>query len=85
MASIEAPSGEVVTVARADRRRVGGPAEVAAHGPSRDLVAALPFPEIDVLVIEEGGKDISGTTIDPNVTAASGSTACPTCRRRRWR
>ena len=35
---------------------------------ARDLVAALPFPEIDVLVIEEGGKDISGTTLDPNVT-----------------
>ena len=29
---------------------------------------ALPFDEIDVLIIEFGGKDISGTTIDPNVT-----------------
>ena len=35
---------------------------------SRALVAALPFADIDVLVIEEGGKDISGTTLDPNVT-----------------
>ena len=29
---------------------------------------ALPFPVIDVLVIERGGKDISGTAMDPNVT-----------------
>ena len=28
----------------------------------------LPFDEIDVLIIERGGKDISGTTLDPNVT-----------------
>ena len=35
---------------------------------ARDLVPPLPFPEIDVLIIEQGGKDISGTTIDPNVT-----------------
>jgi hypothetical protein len=28
----------------------------------------VPFPVIDVLIIEHGGKDISGTTIDPNVT-----------------
>jgi len=32
------------------------------------MVPPLPFPQIDVLVIEEGGKDISGTTMDPNVT-----------------
>ena len=35
---------------------------------ARGLVPALPFAEIDVLIIEQGGKDISGTTIDPNVT-----------------
>ena len=29
---------------------------------------ALPFGRIDVLIVEEGGKDISGTTMDPNVT-----------------
>jgi hypothetical protein len=28
----------------------------------------LPFDEIDVLIVELGGKDISGTTMDPNVT-----------------
>jgi hypothetical protein len=68
VASIEAPSGDVVTVRALTADEVGGPAEVALTDESRGLVAALPFAEIDVLVIEEGGKDISGTTIDPNVT-----------------
>ncbi len=68
VASVEAPSGDVVTVRALTAQEVGGPAEVALTGDARRLVAALPFPEIDVLVIEQGGKDISGTTIDPNVT-----------------
>ncbi len=68
VASIEAPSGDVVTVRALTADEVGGPAEVALTDESRGLVAALPFPEIDVLIIEEGGKDISGTTLDPNVT-----------------
>ncbi len=35
---------------------------------ARSLAPGLPFGEIDVLIVEEGGKDISGTTMDPNVT-----------------
>ena len=35
---------------------------------ARGLVPPLPFAVIDVLIIEHGGKDISGTTMDPNVT-----------------
>jgi hypothetical protein len=68
VASIEAPSGDVVTVRALTADEVGGPAEVALTDESRGLVAALPFSEIDVLIIEEGGKDVSGTTLDPNVT-----------------
>jgi hypothetical protein len=68
VASIEAPSGDVVTVRALTADEVGGAAEIALTDVARGLVAALPFPEIDVLVIEEGGKDISGTTLDPNVT-----------------
>jgi hypothetical protein len=68
VASVEAPSGDVVTVRALTAEEVGGPAEVTLTDEARDLVAALPFPEIDVLIIEEGGKDISGTTLDPNVT-----------------
>jgi hypothetical protein len=68
VASIESTSGEVVKVAALTADGVGGEAEEALTEYSRGLVPALPFDEIDVLVIEQGGKDISGTTIDPNVT-----------------
>ena len=68
VASIESTSGAVVEVAALDANGVGGDAEIALTERSRGLVPALPFDEIDVLIIEQGGKDISGTTIDPNVT-----------------
>jgi hypothetical protein len=68
VASVESPSGAVVVVRALTADEVGGDAEVALTDDARGLVAALPFAEIDVLVIEEGGKDISGTTLDPNVT-----------------
>lgn len=35
---------------------------------SKDLLGRLPFKEIDVLIVEEIGKDISGTGMDTNVT-----------------
>ena len=68
IASIEAGSGEVVRVEGLRTDDVGGEYEHELTEYARTLVPALPFDEIDVLVIERGGKDISGTTIDPNVT-----------------
>ena len=32
------------------------------------MIAKLPFNEIDLLIIDEMGKDISGVGIDPNIT-----------------
>jgi len=32
------------------------------------LIARLPFPEVDVLLVDRMGKDISGVGVDPNVT-----------------
>ena len=58
---------------RGRRRRRGGP-----HRAGPSARAALPFAEIDVLVIEQGGKDISGTTLDPTSPGASGSPGSPT-------
>ena len=68
VASLESASGAVVEVAGLTSDDVGGDAEIALTDRARQLVPALPFDEIDVLIIERGGKDISGTTIDPNVT-----------------
>ncbi|MFM8528978.1 MAG: DUF2088 domain-containing protein, partial [Ilumatobacteraceae bacterium] len=68
VASVESASGSVVEVAGLDSDQVGGAEEMRLTELARSLVPPLPFAEIDVLVIERGGKDISGTTLDPNVT-----------------
>jgi hypothetical protein len=68
VASVESASGDVVRVQALTSEEVGGDAEQALTDYARTLMPALPFPQIDVLVIDRGGKDISGTTIDPNVT-----------------
>jgi hypothetical protein len=68
IASIESTSGDVVRVDALTSDEVGGQAERDLTQYARELVPPLPFAEIDVLIVEHGGKDISGTTIDPNVT-----------------
>jgi hypothetical protein len=68
VATVESAGGEVVKVQALTSEEVGGDAERELTDYSRALVPPLPFPQIDVLIVEKGGKDISGTTIDPNVT-----------------
>jgi len=68
VSSLESTSGDVVKVQALSATDVGGDVERALTDEARSLVPALPFDEIDVLIIEQGGKDISGTTMDPNVT-----------------
>ena len=38
---------------------------------ARDLMPSLPFREIDLLIVDQIGKDISGSGLDPNVTGRS--------------
>ncbi len=68
VATVESCSGEVVKVAAFGANDVGGAAERELTDYARNLVPRLPLRDIDVLVIERGGKDISGTMMDPNVT-----------------
>lgn len=68
VATVESCAGDVVKVATFGPDDVGGAAERELTDYARSLVPRLPFRDIDVLVIERGGKDISGTMIDPNVT-----------------
>ena len=46
---------------------IGGPREMALLRRARDLMASLPFGAIDVLVVRELGKNISGTGMDTNI------------------
>ena len=66
--TVESAGGEVVRLRALTAEEVGGPAEIELTDFARTLVPALPFPQVDVLIIDKGGKDISGTTMDPNVT-----------------
>ncbi|HSB86071.1 MAG TPA: hypothetical protein VLD86_07185 [Ilumatobacteraceae bacterium] len=66
--SLESADGQVVEVRALTAEEVGSDEEITLTEAARDLVPPLPFPVIDVLIIEQGGKDISGTTMDPNVT-----------------
>jgi hypothetical protein len=68
VASVESASGDIVSVSALTSSQVGGGEERRLTKMARDLVPLLPFSDIDVLIIERGGKDISGTTMDPNVT-----------------
>lgn len=68
VASVESASGDIVSISALTSTQVGGDEERRLTEMARDLVPLLPFSDIDVLIIERGGKDISGTTIDPNVT-----------------
>ena len=68
VASVESASGDIVSVSALTSSQVGGDEERRLTEMARELVPLLPFSDIDVLIIERGGKDISGTTMDPNVT-----------------
>ena len=68
VASMESAAGHVVKVVALTADEVGSQTEIDLTVESSALVPPLPFKEIDVLVVEKGGKDISGTTMDPNVT-----------------
>ncbi|CAN5408456.1 lactate racemase domain-containing protein [soil metagenome] len=68
VASMESASGDVVRIEALDAEQVGGEFETELTEYARTLIPTLPFDEIDVLIVEKGGKDISGTTMDPNVT-----------------
>ena len=68
VASVESASGDIVSISALTSTQVGGDEERRLTEMARNLVPLLPFSDIDVLIIERGGKDISGTTMDPNVT-----------------
>lgn len=46
---------------------IGGPGEAGLLRRSKELMARLPFDRLDVLVVDEIGKHISGTGMDTNV------------------
>jgi len=68
VASVESAAGAIVRVEGLTADDVGGTKEADLTAYAKSLIPPLPFREIDVLVVEQAGKDISGTGMDPNVT-----------------
>lgn len=68
LGSMESPDGRVVRIEALTPDEVGGEREIELVDYTRTMVPALPFGRIDVLIVEKIGKDISGTSMDPNVT-----------------
>lgn len=68
LATVENGAGEVVEVVALDGGEIGAEREIELSELAKALVPRLPFDEIDVLIVERIGKDISGVGLDPNVT-----------------
>ncbi len=67
LAIIENALERTARIAFLDAAEIGGAGEAALLVESRKLMGALPFDELDLLVVDELGKDKSGSGMDTNV------------------
>lgn len=67
LALVENAYDETCEIVGLTAAEIGGPKEEALLVQSKALMPSLPFPEIEVLVVKQAGKDISGTGMDPNI------------------
>jgi hypothetical protein len=67
LAIVENAHDETADVVGFTAAEIGGPKEVALQQRAKSLMASLPFPAIDILVVRQVGKHISGTGMDTNV------------------
>lgn len=68
LASVENAYHEVASITAMPPEGIGGEAEKDLLRQAYTLMPRFPFPEIDVLIVEQIGKNISGVGLDPNVT-----------------
>ncbi len=67
IATIENAYHDVADVVGVPPDEIGGPVEQALLMRAKELMPSLPFDHLDVLVVDEMGKDISGTGMDTNI------------------
>lgn len=65
---VENAYDETAIIAGLTASEVGLSPEAELLEKAKAMMASIPFEEIDVLVIQQMGKDISGAGMDPNVT-----------------
>jgi hypothetical protein len=68
LATIESASGAVVDVIALSPDEIGTRTEMKLLEYAESLLPTIPFDQVDVLVVDRIGKDISGVGLDPNVT-----------------
>jgi len=67
LASVENAFHEVAQITALAPAEIAGPGEKSLLRQAYSLMPTFPFPEVDVLIVEEMGKNISGVGMDPNV------------------
>lgn len=67
LAVLQGRDGTLSAVVHVPAEEIGGDTEAALLERARALEPRLPFDEIDVLVVDRMGKEISGTGMDTNV------------------
>ena len=67
LAIVENDADETASLTGLLGAEVGGQKEMALVEQARAILPRIPFDNLDVLLIEQIGKDISGTGMDPNV------------------
>ncbi len=67
LAILENQRDETARVAGLTAEEIGGPEEAALLEEARRLMPSLPFTDLDVLVVDRMGKDVSGAGMDTNV------------------
>jgi hypothetical protein len=67
LAVVEDGFGRTARVSFVHPRGIGGPEEETLLKEARSLMGMLPFDDLDVLVVDELGKNISGSGMDTNV------------------
>ncbi|MGE5620386.1 MAG: lactate racemase domain-containing protein [Sphingomonadaceae bacterium] len=64
---VENAYDEVASIVGVPPSGIAGAEEAALLVQARELMASLPFDEIDVLIVDEMGKNITGAGMDPNI------------------
>lgn len=67
IAIVENAYDEVAMIEGVRPSGIAGPEEQALLVKAKELMASLPFDDIDVLLVDEMGKNVTGSGMDPNI------------------
>ncbi len=77
IATVENEIGQTAIVQGLQPREIAGEPEMRLLRRAKEIMPRLPFGEVDVLVVQRLGKDLSGEGLDPNVIGRTYITGVP--------